>query len=90
MIAGFQTSFISVVLWPILSPQITQLAGILFALPLIYSFGRDWLVVSQLLVEESSLYRSLRQGVKNFFEGWLNSRIGSISAKGTSPGDSRR
>ena len=71
MIAGFQTSFISVVLWPILSPQITLFAGYLFALPLIYSFGRDWLVVSQILVEESSLYRTLRQGVKKFFEGWL-------------------
>ncbi len=69
--AGLQTSFASVVLWPILSPQITMLASYLFAMPLIYSFGRDWLVVCGVLDTASPQYRSGRRLIKAFFEGWL-------------------
>lgn len=71
LIAGFQTSFISVALWPILSPDITLLASYLFALPLIYSFGRDWLVVSELVDAESRAYRVTRRVIKLVFEQWL-------------------
>ncbi|CAN5831729.1 hypothetical protein BH10CHL1_BH10CHL1_35490 [soil metagenome] len=71
LIAGFQTSFVSVVLWPVLSSQITLLACTLFAIPLLYSFGRDWLVVSGVLDAESYSYQTGRTLIKQFFEGWL-------------------
>ena len=70
LIAGFQTTFVSVVLWPVLSPQVTQLASYLFAIPLCYSFGRDWLVVSHVLDIETQLYQTLRRTVKQLFEQW--------------------
>ena len=71
LIAGFQTGFISVVLWPIWSAQITMLAGYLFAIPLIFSFGRDWLVVSGAIDADSARYQAARRNAKRIVEGWL-------------------
>ena len=71
LIAGFQTSFVSIILWPALSPQITLLASYLFAIPLIFSFGRDWLVVSGVLDADSSAYQKGRAAIKHLFEEWL-------------------
>ena len=71
LIAGFQTTFISVVLWPALSSQIALFAGYLFAVPLILSFGRDWLVVSTMIDNKSFSYQKLRGQVKQVVEGWL-------------------
>lgn len=69
--AGLQTTFASVVLWPTISPQVTQLASYLFAIPLIYSFGRDWLVVSGVINADSKTYQARRRLIKQMFEGWL-------------------
>jgi CDP-diacylglycerol---glycerol-3-phosphate 3-phosphatidyltransferase len=69
--AGLQTGFASAVLWPVLSPQITLLASYLFAVPLIYSFGRDWLVVSGVLNTDSNGYQQGRRLIKLVFEQWL-------------------
>jgi CDP-diacylglycerol--glycerol-3-phosphate 3-phosphatidyltransferase len=69
--AGLQTGFLTVVLWPILSPQITLTAAYLFAIPLIYSFGRDWLVVSGVLDPASKGYQTGRGIIKQIFEAWL-------------------
>jgi CDP-diacylglycerol--glycerol-3-phosphate 3-phosphatidyltransferase len=69
--AGLQTGFLTVVLWPILSPQITVTAAYLFAIPLIYSFGRDWLVVSGVLDPASKQYQTGRGIIKQIFEAWL-------------------
>lgn len=71
LIAGFQTTFVSFTLWPVLSPQITLLAGYLFAVPLIFSFGRDWLVVSAVIDAGSERYQRVRQQAKRLIEGWL-------------------
>ena len=71
LIAGLQTSFASVVLWPSLSAQVSNLAAYLFAIPLIYSFGRDWLVVSGVVDADSQAYQRARRLVKQLFEGWL-------------------
>lgn len=45
-IAGFQMGFLAVVLWPILAPPATIVAGIAFMLPLLIGFILDWLTVS--------------------------------------------
>jgi CDP-diacylglycerol--glycerol-3-phosphate 3-phosphatidyltransferase len=71
VIAGFQTGFVSLTLWPVLSPTITMLASYLFAIPLVFSFGRDWLVVSGAIDASSAGYQSTRQTFKRVVEGWL-------------------
>lgn len=45
-IAGFQMGFLAVVLWPILAPPATIVAGAAFMLPLLIGFLIDWLTVS--------------------------------------------
>jgi CDP-diacylglycerol--glycerol-3-phosphate 3-phosphatidyltransferase len=46
LIAGTQVTFMSIMLWPIVSAEATRFASIWFGIPLALSFGRDWLVVS--------------------------------------------
>jgi len=71
VIAAYQTGFISVMLWPVFAPPLSIFASYLFAIPLIYSFGRDWLVVSYVVDPNSKGYQRARAGIKAFFEGWL-------------------
>ncbi len=71
VIAAYQTGFISVMLWPVFTPPLSTLASYLFAIPLIYSFGRDWLVVSYGIDPNSAGYQRARAAIKTFFEGWL-------------------
>jgi CDP-diacylglycerol--glycerol-3-phosphate 3-phosphatidyltransferase len=71
MIAGFQTGFITIVLWPLWPPDVTLLAAYVMAIPPIFSFGRDWLVVSGVIDAFSPGYRRARQAGKLLVEGWL-------------------
>lgn len=71
LVAGFQTGFMTVMLWPVLTPEITLLASYLFAIPLTYSFGRDWLVISTVIDADSPRYLRTRAAVKRVLEGWL-------------------
>lgn len=71
VIAAYQTGFITVMLWPGFGPPLSTLASVIFAIPLIYSFGRDWLVASYVLDADSVFYQRARAGIKAFFEGWL-------------------
>lgn len=71
IIAGYQTAFISVALWPIFLPPVSTLAAVIFALPLIASFLRDWLVVSGALDPATAMYQRTRTRVKELIEGWL-------------------
>jgi len=71
IIAGFQTGFVSLVLWPLWLPAVTLLAAYVMAVPLIFSFGRDWLVVSGVLDAASPLYQRTRQRARLLVEGWL-------------------
>lgn len=71
LIAGFQTGFISIVLWPMWREEVALFAAWLFAVPLAFSFGRDWLVVSTLVDAESPRYHALRQRTKRIVEEQL-------------------
>lgn len=71
VIAAYQTGFITVMLWPGFAPPLSTLASVLFAVPLIYSFGRDWLVASYVLDADSTFYQRTRAIIKSVFEGWL-------------------
>ena len=71
LIAGLQMGFLSVVLWPVFMPPATTLAAVLFAVPLLISFGRDWLVTSGRLPADSEQYRRVRSLAKQILQGWL-------------------
>lgn len=70
IIAGFQMGFISVILWPVLTPPLTTIICILFSIPLTASFGRDWLVVSGRIDPTSERYVAWRKQGKALLEGW--------------------
>jgi CDP-diacylglycerol--glycerol-3-phosphate 3-phosphatidyltransferase len=71
IVAGYQTGFLSLALWPSFRPPLSTVAATVFALPLIASFGRDWLVVSGVLDPASERYQRGRLLVKDLLEGWL-------------------
>ncbi len=76
-LAGVMMTFLAIMLWPLFSPPETYLAAILFALPFLVSFTRDWLVVTGVLSPAEKV-----QGghfLKRFFDGLspLQSRIAS-------------
>ena len=71
MIAGFQTGFMTVILWPLWAPAVTLLAAYVMAIPLLFSFGRDWLVVSGVIDAQSTAYARVRLAAKEGIEGWL-------------------
>ncbi len=71
LIAGFQTGFISIVLWPVWTTEVALFAAWLFAAPLIFSFGRDWLAVSTTIDADSARYQDVRRHVKTIVEKWL-------------------
>ncbi len=55
-IAGLMMGFLSAMLWPIVGPPVTTLAGLFFLAPLLASFARDWLVISGLVDPASAVY----------------------------------
>jgi CDP-diacylglycerol--glycerol-3-phosphate 3-phosphatidyltransferase len=71
IVAGYQTAFLSWALWPSFRPPLSTVAAVVFALPLLASFGRDWLVVSGALDPASERYQRGRLVVKDLLEGWL-------------------
>jgi CDP-diacylglycerol---glycerol-3-phosphate 3-phosphatidyltransferase len=71
IVAGYQTAFLSWALWPSFQPPLSLLAATVFAVPLIASFSRDWLVVSGVLDAATTRYQRGRIIVKDYLEGWL-------------------
>jgi CDP-diacylglycerol--glycerol-3-phosphate 3-phosphatidyltransferase len=71
IVAGYQTAFLSWALWPNFQPPLSTLAATVFALPLLASFGRDWLVVSGALDPATLRYQHGRTLAKDWLEGWL-------------------
>lgn len=71
VIAGGQFAFLCLVLWPAISPEVTRTAAYLFAVPLVLSFVRDWLVVSGVIDPAAASYYRRRRWAKRLVEGWL-------------------
>ena len=61
LLAGFYMGFGTVMLWPIVYPPGTTLAGVVIAVPFLVGFTRDWLVVSGQLDPASPLYLAVRR-----------------------------
>ena len=70
-IAGLTMGFTSAVLWPILPAGLTHVAGYVFAIPISFSFIRDWLVVSGAIDPHSPGYTHLRGEAKRWLLHWL-------------------
>jgi CDP-diacylglycerol--glycerol-3-phosphate 3-phosphatidyltransferase len=71
IVAGVQTAFVAVVLAPVLPSELTRFATYLFAIPLVASFVRDWLVVSDTLDAANPVYLRVRSRAKWWVEGVL-------------------
>jgi CDP-diacylglycerol--glycerol-3-phosphate 3-phosphatidyltransferase len=59
-LAGLTMGFLSVLLWPMVHPPASELAALLFAVPFLLSFMRDWLVVVGVLDPLASAYQKGR------------------------------
>jgi len=70
-IAGLTMGFTSAVLWPILPARLTHVAAYIFAVPISFSFIRDWLVVSGALDPDLPGYTRLRTSAKRWLMHWL-------------------
>lgn len=70
-IAGMTMGFLSAMLWPILSPPATTLAGVFFLAPLLASFSRDWLVVSGVIDPQGAGYARARSWARAALLRWL-------------------
>jgi CDP-diacylglycerol--glycerol-3-phosphate 3-phosphatidyltransferase len=83
-IAGFTMGFTSAMLWPIVSPPGSVLAGLLFLVPFGASFTRDWLVVSGALDPNSTRYQKRRSALRSILLQWfpLILRIAFVLAVG--------
>jgi CDP-diacylglycerol--glycerol-3-phosphate 3-phosphatidyltransferase len=72
VLAGMQMGFLAVCLWPIFTPPATSLAAIVFGVPLLVTFFRDFLVMAGKINPERSLYKDLYSvGEKLFLQGLL-------------------
>jgi CDP-diacylglycerol--glycerol-3-phosphate 3-phosphatidyltransferase len=70
-IAGLMMGFLSAILWPIVKPPATTLAGLFFLAPLLVSFARDWLVISGLVNPASEGYRRVRSLARKVLLRWV-------------------
>ena len=70
-LAGLQMGFLSVILWPILPADGTQIAGWVMGGPLLLSFTRDWLIVIGWLEPTSPSYRQAQRQLYRLFGRWL-------------------
>jgi CDP-diacylglycerol--glycerol-3-phosphate 3-phosphatidyltransferase len=69
--AGFQMSFMSVVLWPIIPAWGATIAGTLFALATSASFLRDWFIVIGWLETNSVTYQSRQHQIYRLFSFYI-------------------
>lgn len=71
LIAGYNMGFLSVALWPIMTPGAVAIGAAVFVTPLLLIFWRDWLVASGRLQPENPVYLSRRGKIQRWGAGWL-------------------
>ncbi len=70
-IAGLTMGFTSAMLWPIVTPPGSIIAGLIFLVPFTASFGRDWLVVSGWLDPNDTGYLRMREISRRVILRWM-------------------
>ena len=66
-LAGFQMGFLAVMLWPVFSPPGAHIVAVLFGVPLLVGFIRDWFHVTGVLKPDPFAPSKLRK----FISHWL-------------------
>ena len=69
--AGFQMGFMSAILWPIIPPQLTMIAGTIFGLATGLGFLRDWWTVNGRLNPHNPTFQKYWQQFGNLCRIWL-------------------
>ena len=69
--AGFQMGFMSAVLWPIIPPQLTMIAGTIFGLATGLGFLRDWWTVNGRLNPHNPTFQQYWRQLGRFCRIWL-------------------
>ncbi len=69
--AGFQMGFMSAVLWPIIPPQMTMIAGTIFGLATGLGFLRDWWTVDGRLNPHHPTFKNFWRRLGAFCRLWL-------------------
>lgn len=70
-IAGLMMGYLSVMLWPIVEPPATTLAGLFFLVPFLASFTRDWLMVSGAIEPHGERYVRWRMQARSVLLRWV-------------------
>ena len=84
-LAGFQMGFIAVVLWPLLDPAMTAIAGIAFMLPVLFGFVMDWWVVCGKIKPQT--YSGLAEWSVQFFQPGLRVLLALLFLMPPDPAD---
>ncbi|MDX1415790.1 MAG: CDP-alcohol phosphatidyltransferase family protein [Candidatus Promineifilaceae bacterium] len=61
IMAGMLMGMMTVVLWPIVPTEMTTLAAVVFAVPLLLGFSRDWLFTTGYLTADNQSYLRLQR-----------------------------
>ncbi len=68
LLAGLQMGFLSVSILPIFPPEVTRTAAIIFGVPLLVTFLRDWLIVSGRYHTVTVRFPHLFHAVQTYFQ----------------------
>lgn len=68
MLAGLQMGFLSASILPIFPPDVTRTAAIIFGLPLLVTFLRDWLIVSGRYQALENRFQYQFQGIQTYLQ----------------------
>lgn len=71
VLAGLMMGFASVVIWPLFSPPGTLIAGLLFGVPFLAGFLRDWLIVSGRIDPTVRWYQTVQRRGSRVLLAWL-------------------
>ncbi len=71
VMAGMLMGMMTVVLWPIVPPQMATLAAIVMAVPLLLGFVRDWLFTAGILNGEEPAYLLIQRTLYQIMALWL-------------------
>lgn len=71
ILAGMMMGMLTVVLWPILPPPMSNIAATMIAVPVLLGFLRDWLVVSGHMRVDDPAYQRVQRFFYALFARWL-------------------
>lgn len=80
VVAGTLMGFVMILLFPVFEPPATHIASIVFGLPVVLSFLRDWFVVTGWIVPTHPWYRWLHKTLSALVFVWLPPGLRMVAA----------